>query len=46
MYKEYEIYTDKSLGIVTVVKDKSVFNIIGETTEKEIFNIIDKIKAS
>ena len=46
VYKEYEIYTDKSLGIVTVVKDKSVFNIIGETTEKEIFNIIDKIKAS
>ena len=45
-YKGYRIYIEKNNEMATVIGDKTAIDIIGEITKTDIFNIIDRIKAS
>lgn len=45
-YKGYKVYNEENNGMATVIGDKIAIDIIGKITKTEIFDIIDKIKAS
>ncbi len=47
-YKGYKVHIEENSqnSIATIISDFGTINVIGEIKEKEIFNVLDKIKAS